>query len=205
MSEDNRELAAILRRLDILEAKEQIRNLVSRHSRGVDRVDPSVTASIYWPDVRFTFRGIEKPFVEHVAGENIMDYMGATHHLMGNMIIALDLDNDRAHVETYAIAHHRSRPTFDSNAAVVGADNIPNGSANDVLELIIGIRYLDVMKRRDGIWKIGERRLVFDWSQLGRYSGIEAGGLYEVTPYRGAQGHADPSYKRSGAKGGAAI
>lgn len=63
MSEDNRELAAILRRLDILEAKEQIRNLVSRHSRGVDRVDPSVTASIYWPDVRFTFRGIEKPFV----------------------------------------------------------------------------------------------------------------------------------------------
>jgi SnoaL-like domain len=200
MNEDTRELAAILRRLDTLEAKEQIRNLVSRHSRGVDRVDPSVIASIYWPDARFALRGVEKPFVEHVVGENIADYMGATHHLMGNMIIDLDLENDRAYVETYAIAHHRSRPTFESNAAVVGADNIPNGSANDVLELIVGVRYLDVMKRREGIWKIGERRLVFDWSQLRRYSGIEAGGLYEVTSYRGAQGHADPSYERPGAK-----
>ena len=205
MSDDKRELTDILRRLDALEAKEQIRNLISRHSRGVDRIDPSVTGTIFWPDGRFLLRGVDKPFVDHVVGENIGDYMGATHHLMGNMIIDLDLDANRAHVETYAIAHHRSRPTIASTTAVVGAGNLPASDATAEMELIIGIRYLDVIERRDGVWKIAERRLVFDWSQLGRYSGIEAGGLYDVTPYRGAQGNADPSYDRFKAGSGVAA
>ncbi|WP_319799127.1 nuclear transport factor 2 family protein [Nitrobacter sp.] len=195
MTEQTTDLSAILARLDKLEAKEQIRAAIARYSKGVDRTDPTQTHQTMWPDARLILQYIEgtaKDFVDPLIGEYVEKVLRGTHHMMGNTII--DLDGDTARTETYALAHHRSYPTSESNAAMMGAQNIPAGGENKQLELIIGLRYLDHFERRDGVWKIIERRLVFDWSQLGEYSGIEEGGLYDGTLLRGERKQKDSSY-----------
>jgi hypothetical protein len=195
MTNRSRDLDAILERLDILESKDQIRAVIARFSKGIDRADPSQTHQTMWPDARLILQHIEgtaKDFVDPVFGDYIANALRGTHHMVGNTII--DLDGDTAHTETYALVHHRSYATPESNLAMMGAQNLTVGSETHQLELIIGMRYLDHFERRDCVWKIVERRLVFDWSQAGEYSGIEEGGLYEGTLFRGARKAQDESY-----------
>jgi hypothetical protein len=137
-------------------------------------------------------RDLELIYSTKHTSEKITDVVRETHHLMGNSVI--ELDGDTARVETYCIAHHRSHPTPASNQAMIGTHNLSPEQLNQEMELVIGIRYLDVVERRDGVWKIKERSLVFDWSRVGRYGGIEAGGLYEVTYLRGSTDRSDPLY-----------
>lgn len=80
-------------------------------------------------------------------------------------------------VETYCIAYHRRFPTPASNQAMFGPQNLSADHLNHDMELIIGIRYLDLVERREGVWRIKERWLVFDWSRVARYTGIDSGGL----------------------------
>jgi hypothetical protein len=191
------DFSAILKRLDELEAREQIRGVIARYSRAVDRTDPSVARQALWPDARFPFgppQGAAEEFIDPLFGDYIEKVLAATHHMMGNTII--DLQGDVAFTETYAVAHHRSHPTPEGNAAMLGAQNLHPENSHKELELIIGLRYLDRLEKRDGVWKIVNRRLVFDWSQQGVYSGIEAGGLYEGTPLRGSRKDTDPSFRR---------
>jgi hypothetical protein len=195
MTEPTPDLNAILERLEILESKEHIRAAIARFSKGVDRTDPTQTHKTMWPDARLILQHVEgtaKDFVDRVFGEYFETVFHGTHHMVGNTII--DLDGDTAHTETYALVHHRSYPTPESNAAMMGSQNIPAGGENKQFELIIGLRYLDHFERRDGVWKIVERRIVFDWSQSGEYSGIEEGGLYEGSRFRGERKTKDESY-----------
>jgi hypothetical protein len=62
-------------------------------------------------------------------------------HLMANQLI--DLAGDQAHSETYAVAYHRG----------------PGG------ELVVGVRYLDDLVRRDGRWLISRRVVALDWQR----------------------------------------
>jgi len=188
------DLTAIIKRVEELEAREQIRSVIGRYSRGVDRTEPSVTHECIWPDGRIMLSSLEgtaKDYVDALIGDYVEEALEATHHLIGNIII--DLQDDVAFTESYAVAHHRAHPTARSNILMVGTSNIHPGREQAQLELIIGMRYIDRFERRDGRWKIAERRLVFDWSQLGQYSGIDSGGLYDGTPLRGQRKAADPS------------
>src|SRR5690606_9302059 len=74
----------------------------------------------------------------------------STMHLLGNVLIDVDLATDLAVSETYAIAYHRTatRP-FD-----------PKGN------LVIGVRYVDRFERRDGSWRIAQRTGVTEWTRV---------------------------------------
>lgn len=76
----NPDMAAILQRLDVLESKEQIRNLVNRYSRAVDRLEVPVAAALFWPDGTSFLRGVRRPFLEHMTAEKITDIVKETHH-----------------------------------------------------------------------------------------------------------------------------
>jgi SnoaL-like domain len=196
MNTDHIDLQAMLNKLEELDAKEQIRSVISRYPRGVDRTDPSVTQSTMWPDARLVdghVQGNGTADIDRLIGEYVATILASTHHMNGNMII--DVKGNFATAETYAIVHHRTYPTPESNDAVVGARNLPQADMNKEHELIIGMRYLDRFEKRGGIWKIIERKLVFDWSQRGIYSGIDSGGLYDGTPFRGKHRSDDPSYQ----------
>ena len=66
-----------------------------------------------------------------------------TMHVMANQLI--ELAGDQAHSETYAVAYHRA----------------PGGR-----ELVVGVRYLDDLVRRDdGRWLIARRVVATDWQR----------------------------------------
>jgi hypothetical protein len=205
MQRGDTDLAAILARLELLEAKEKIRDVLSRYSRGVDRTDPDAARQCLWPDARLINGSVDtlgkdqppmtaEQFIEPLFGRYIGSILAETHHMMGNMII--EVQGRTATSETYCIAHHRSFPTPASNDAVVGLNNIPQQQAGREYELFIGLRYLDRLEARNGEWRILERKLIFDWSRYGLYCGVASGGLWSGTKLYGGHKPNDPFYQR---------
>jgi hypothetical protein len=126
----------------------------------------------------------------------IKQSMQLTHHQIGNIII--DLRGDQAFTETYCTAYHKSLPTPESNRFMLGEDataRLDNEHGSN--DLLIGLRYLDRFDRIDGKWRIGARRLVYDWSMMGQSSGLTEG-LYVSSTLRGARKPDDPSYNDYG-------
>ena len=72
---------------------------------------------------------------------------GATQHFMGNQLRRVD--GDTAHTETYCVAHHFEDPAGTRES------------------LIIGVRYVDELERRDGGWLITRREVASMWRRTG--------------------------------------
>ena len=135
------------RRMTIEEVidREQIRDCVTRYSRAIDRRDPELLATVYWPDAtddHVVFQGTAAEFIPWCMAA--MAQMDMVMHMLGN--IHIRVDGAQAFVETYFQAYHRistgTQPPYDQ---------------------ILGGRYMDRMERRDGEWRIAERRCSFDW------------------------------------------
>jgi hypothetical protein len=77
-----------------------------------------------------------------------MGFQGAmrdTQHLVGN--VQAHVDGDRATAESYVHAHH-----------VIA-------QGEDLVQLMVGARYLDRFERRAGEWRIAFRTEVIDWGR----------------------------------------
>ena len=127
----------------------EIRQVLYRYSRGVDRGDAELIASVYHPDARDehgTYSGSGVDFARFIVEK--MDGTGVVgqHHLT-NILVALD--GDRATAETYFMALN---PEETTSARASG------------VRWVTG-RYLDQFERRDGSWRIAHRQVVIDWAQ----------------------------------------
>jgi SnoaL-like protein len=130
--------------------REEIRDLVVRYCRGVDRGDWDMVRSCYHEDAfdeHGTFTGSPDDFVAH-ARESLPRRFERTMHFAGQSLI--DFDGDVAHVETYAIGYHRWTP--------------PDG--REPRDMTVGARLYDRVERRDGHWRIAHRKLVYDWTRI---------------------------------------
>jgi SnoaL-like domain len=109
------------------------------------------------------------------------DQLAATHHQIGNTLIRIE--GDQAFTELYATAYHRVR-----------ADAAPGGVFGGVgyaYDLIGALRYCDRFERRDGQWRIADRRGVSEWRHL---QPAADGILSQVaTRFRGQYDDTDPS------------
>lgn len=164
--------------LTTLLAKQEILELSYRYARGIDRSDADAWDSAFTPDAQLHYGIFELPAAQVSAGmrAGAPSPLLITHHMVGNQQVRFD-DDTHARTCTYLSAAHRTR--------------LPNGTLQD--ELVRG-RYLDRVVKHDGEWRIADRTLVYDWSQLipavGRDWWEQPGG----TPQVGAHGDADPSY-----------
>lgn len=141
--------AALPSVLTELVAKERIRDVLCRYSRGVDRKDFEMVRSCYHPDAtddHGEYSGGIEGFIEYVQ-RAVARYAG-TFHLLGNMII--EVDGPVAHAETYSLALHRLPPR--------------PGKLNRDITLVL--RYVDVLEERDGHWRISKRVCTYDWARL---------------------------------------
>ena len=133
--------------LDMLIAKDQIRVVINDLARGTDRLDRDLMASCYWPDGyddHNAFRGNGDDFADWVL--SALSHFASTHHFLGQC--SIEVEGDVAHCETYCDAHHVSAPD-------------PDGK---VVDMAMGLRYVDRFERRDGTWKIKMRVCAFDWA-----------------------------------------
>jgi hypothetical protein len=126
-------------------AERDIRAVVLRYARGIDRLDLELVRSCYWPeatDVHGPFTGTRDEFVDWVGP--LLQRQTMTMHHLANVLI--DLSGDVAAVETYGVAYHAG------------------GKAGDLRwNYAAGFRYVDRFERRDGEWRIADRVTVVEW------------------------------------------
>lgn len=132
------------RMLEFLD-KAELRELVNRYARAVDRRDMDLLRSCYHPDAidnhGVLFSGSAE---EYIAWQpEIMNRFENSAHYIVNTLFAVD--GDEAEGEVYFFGFHRM-------------------TEGEVRNEFIGGRYLDHYRRgEDGRWRFGQRDLVWDW------------------------------------------
>jgi len=130
--------------------KSEIRDVLYRFARGIDRIDETLLRSIFHHEATLdlgpgVFQGAANDYIHWVIG--VMNGVRASHHMIGNILPTLE--GDVALVETYCQAHYRlDKPT--------GREDV-----------FIGSRFLDRFERTPagpaGVWKIMHRKQIIDW------------------------------------------
>ena len=163
-------------------ARDEIREVLARYARGVDRGDGPLLKSCYHPDAVEEHGGNSAGNAFDSADGAIprIRAMGTMQHLLGTSHI--EFDGDVAWVETYLW-------TFARFAT-------PDGGS---LDTFTGGRLVDRFERRDGAWKIAHRRTVFDWNRDVPGSEGWCNGLFDPAKpgmHLGRKGESDLSYDR---------
>ncbi|MGE3691083.1 MAG: nuclear transport factor 2 family protein [Novosphingobium sp.] len=125
-------------------ARDKIRACIVRLARGEDRRDAGLISSAYWSDAHIDFGTFAGDFATYlgyvVPGDPALPctvhHLGQTH---------IELDGDTARAETLVSSYHR----------------IDTGDGH--IDSTIGGRYLDLMQKRDGEWRIASRIMLFDY------------------------------------------
>lgn len=117
---------------------------LARRAFGVDRRDWELVSSGYAPDAVADYYGTIRNGRDAIvrAIQGVRQYEQTTHFL-GNQLI--NVQGNKAQVETYATAYHR------------------RGPEEPLSDLIKGLRYRHEMERQDGAWVMTKETLVADW------------------------------------------
>jgi hypothetical protein len=132
--------------LRALVERDQIRQCLERLARGEDRRDAMMIAASLWPDSITDYGVFKGTFDEYLAWVVPgADAIINTQHVLGQTYI--ELDGNRARAETQVISYHRV------------------STGKEERDTCIGGRYLDILERREGTWRIAERMMLYDWYQ----------------------------------------
>ena len=129
-----------------LVAKQEITEVLYRIARGTDRGDIELYASGFHDD-GLDYHGLANGPVRHILANLAQSPLLLTQHSISNVLI--DISGDRARVESYFTSFHQSRDSGDR-----------------LLDETVRGRYLDRFERREGVWKITRRVVVWDWSRV---------------------------------------
>ena len=133
--------------LSALLEERELRTLLLRYCRGIDRLDRKLVRACFHDDAidsHGNFEGDIEAVLDWMWG--VLSKFDSTMHFVGNMLI--DVDRDHARAETYAMAFHRGDPEKPHR------------------NLINGFRYIDRLERRNGTWRIARRTVVTEWSRV---------------------------------------
>ena len=133
------------RALDILLVKQEISDAMMRYCRGIDRHDEDLIRSVYHEDAYddHGFGGGAPAWDMAKAYGQPSSVYKAAQHFIGNLLV--EVDGETAASETYFIALQRfEHDEMDYDFVIAG-------------------RYLDRWERRDEVFKISRRTLVWDW------------------------------------------
>jgi len=127
------------------------RQLISRvahtYARGVDRRDWELVRSCFAEEAHVEGTTASGPVDAYLADlRPAVERFVTTMHVMANQLI--DVDGDRGHSETYAVAFHWA-------AEPAGTPHPAN--------LTVGVRYHDDLVRRGDRWVITRRVVSGDW------------------------------------------
>ena len=133
--------------LKALLAREAVRQCIVRLARGEDRRNGEMIKASYWPDSVTDYGVFQGSFDEYYAWVIPgADAITNTQHVLGQTFT--ELDGDTAKAETHVVSYHRV-----------------DYGGGDEHDTCIGGRYLDVLEKRDGEWRIASRVMLYDWYQ----------------------------------------
>lgn len=177
LSKLDAELSSAIDKIDVLLAKDAIRECIFRYSRGLDRIDEALLRSVFHTDAVIDFnpffRGPPEDWIALAIDHQREQFQA--HHMFG--LISMDVKGDRAVAESYGLARHK---------------NLIDG---EWFDSIVALRTFDRFTRRDGEWKISERKQVTDWARTVPVAGgndlIYEDGALE----KGRRDESDASYR----------
>lgn len=170
----NDELAELRRDVQYLKDRMEILDCIMHQSRGHDRHDLDLMASVYTDD------GVDEHGPVAKAGAAYGAYANEAHesifidHLHNITTHTCEIEGDTAHAESYVIGTMRVK---DHKTVT-----------------LIGGRYLDRLEKRSGVWGIALRRCTIEWAMNGDTSMIEKGGFKGFV--KGTWDRTDASYAR---------
>jgi hypothetical protein len=153
-----------------------IRDVLHRFCRGMDRGDADLAKSTFHPDARDghgIFEGGGREFVDFAL--KYLENMDAISHTVSNILV--EVRGNIAYAESYATVFHSGVAT----------------EAGHKVDIVIGGRYHDRLEKRDGEWRIADRRTVFDWNFTLPASG-HWDGPHEAYRPIGSRDSSDQSY-----------
>jgi ketosteroid isomerase-like protein len=158
--------------LDVAElvAREEIRDVMRRYVRGVDRYDLEAVRSCYHPDAtdeRGPYRGDVEGFLAYLDSERGLRMFERTMHCIADQ--SVEVHGDEALSESMAIGYHQLTEEH----------------------YLLGLRYVDRFERRGGEWRIAHRKVAYDWAI--RRPIVDSDLLPEDFP-RGVRGGGDVVY-----------
>lgn len=136
-------------RLALLEAKQEITELLYRYARGWDRLDEELLRSCFTQDAQHQhggFKGLSQDLITKAFP--MIAKVKSTTHAISNILI--EVKGDKAVSECYFAAHHRRL----------------NKDGTDEEDYFLSGRYLDKLEKRDGVWKITARRGLNDLERV---------------------------------------
>ena len=170
MSIDNQKLQQLL-------DKQELGELIQAYCNAADRHDHEKMRSLYHEDALDDhgsfFSGLAMDFIDKLP--EIQAPMEILHHNVTT--VNLKLDGDYAEGEVYILAFHKIKT--DEGA----------------MDLLIGGRYFDKYRKRDGVWKFSHRAVVADWANLHPKSIVDLDNPVIQGAKIGKPGEADPSYE----------
>ena len=135
------------RSLDWLHDLEQLRRLPQRYARAIDARDLDAVAELFDPGGRVDGARGSASVADYLDTlRNAPQVFASSMHVLGDPLIDLEPGGDRARMDTYAVVYQ-----------LRAAD-----SPDD--DLVLGIRYVDELVRRDTGWVIAHRRAMTLWS-----------------------------------------
>ncbi|MFC4941887.1 nuclear transport factor 2 family protein [Pseudonocardia sp. GCM10023141] len=141
---------------------QDIRDVLSRYCRAVDRLDAALLDSVYHPDAvehHGYFTGPATDYRRQLIAR-LRDGWEKTQHVLGSSLI--EIFGTTAHAETYVVAI-QTRHLDAAHEQVVDS---------------FGGRYIDHFELRRGEWRIASRTLVMDWQHTGLgHESVLAGSL----------------------------
>ncbi len=139
------ELERLQRAFAEIEAKQALHDLNARYCNGIDRRDQALLASVWWPESEIDFglfKGTGAAFAELICTPN--PAVETMFHFTSNELF--EIDGDLASGRSYVIG-----------MTVVDG---PDGKTDQM----VGGRYLDKYRRKEGVWKFTNRLFVLDWN-----------------------------------------
>jgi len=141
ISDPHHDLATLKTRLDEIETRQQITEILYRYARGWDLLDEEMIRSCFFADAEHqhsSFKGRSHDFITRALP--MVSKTRSTSHAISNVMI--EIRGDAAVSDCYFLAHHRRL----------------NTEGSDEEDYFLGGRYLDRFEKRDGVWKIARRR-----------------------------------------------
>lgn len=180
--------------------RQQIIEVLHRYARAIDRGDVELLKSVYHADgtdAHGTFDGNAHEFAEFMIPRLKAQTSYSIHHVTNELV---EVDGDRAIAESCLFGYHRVPGGRESVARFFGERYADRAEAEGTLdgehEYVTGGRYLDKLRKRDGIWRIWRRRITVEWNQCQPSRMLLDGGraAYDIP---GARDLGDPSYALS--------
>ena len=146
--------------LETLSSRAEIEDLIKRWCRAIDRLDFDGIRHVFHPDAHDdhgTYKGNVDGLVEWI--RNRHQSIPFSMHMVSNCLIEFR-SKDEAMVETYCIAIQRY--PAEASSALENLLGKLDGMQGRTVDMTISCRYVDRVTRREDVWKIQNRVVVFD-------------------------------------------